>query len=124
MSKSTAGRPQDLPPEVLDSIARGNNPLAALRNWKHYTIGELARIAGVSEENLEAAERGEGLILQERVALATSLGVNPDLFTAREKPSDAAGKSRPVEANEDGRKEIDQSPVAESELGRKPIDRS
>ncbi|MET4635360.1 helix-turn-helix domain-containing protein [Kaistia defluvii] len=65
-----------LPSEVIAAIDRGVTPLLAVREWKGYSIEDLARIAGVEEQAIRNAEDGGELSLQTRVALAKSLGVD------------------------------------------------
>jgi len=69
-----------LPPEVIAAIDRGVTPLLAVREWKGYSIEDLARIAGVEEQAIRSAEDGGELSLQTRVALAKSLGVDADVL--------------------------------------------
>lgn len=69
-----------LPEAVLEVIREGGSPLLAIRRWRGRTIEELARIAGVSEENIRAAEGGKELTLGEQVALARSLQVGVGLL--------------------------------------------
>jgi DNA-binding XRE family transcriptional regulator len=125
---------KDLPEEVLEAIANGVMPLSAVRQWKGHSVGDLARIAGVSEEAIQNAEAGGQLVLQEQVALAKSLGVGADLFGSpvskrhSEQGRQATHESPPQTGergrSELGRKEIDQSHRGEREnnLGRKEID--
>ena len=71
-----------LPGTVRAAIAQGTRPLQAVRQWKGHSVGELARIAGVSEEAIRSAEEGGEISLQTRVALAKSLGVDAGLLAA------------------------------------------
>lgn len=69
-----------LPEALIAQIARGVAPLSAVRQWKAYSVEDLARIAGVGEDVIRSAEQGGELSLQSRVALAKSLGVDADLL--------------------------------------------
>lgn len=69
-----------LPPVVVAAIARGVPLLSALRQWKAYSIEDLARIAGVGEDVIRNAENGGELSLQTRVALGKSLGIDANLL--------------------------------------------
>jgi ribosome-binding protein aMBF1 (putative translation factor) len=56
--RSTEARRPELPPEVVQSIARGGNPVKVLRCWRAMSQQELANSVNLSKSYLSRIENG------------------------------------------------------------------
>ena len=74
------GRRSAIPGEVVFAMARGVNPVKALRKWRGLTQVQLAEQAAIAVSHLSQIERGKAPGNRTRKAIADVLGVPESLL--------------------------------------------